>query len=158
LNVNSPVVGSVRLRLLPDGAVEYPDKWEAQNIITVDIPQLRNVPGANNGKIQFNKHAAAQLKAAWAEVEARGLLERVKTFQGSPTWKSVGENLSAHALCLSVDINSGLNPIGVVPPYVGELGSVRELVPIFQKYGFAWGGDWKVPDGGHFEVVRIVKP
>ena len=57
----------------------------------------------------------------------------------------------------SFDMNYEYNPSGVVPQAEGEIGSVRELVPIFQKYGFAWGGNWKVPDGGHFEVVRIVK-
>jgi|ERR1051326_1571647 len=155
---NSPVVGQVRWRLSPDNDVEYLDDWDTLNIISVEIPQLRDVSNANNGKIQFNRLAADQLKAAWAEVESKGLLNRVLTWQGSLARKPVGNRLSSHALGLAFDINYDYNPTGVVPALEDDVGSVRELVPIFQKYGFIWGGNWRVPDGGHFEVVRIVKP
>jgi hypothetical protein len=29
------------------------------------------------------------------------------------------------------------------------------LVSIFQRWGFAWGGAWLVPDGTHFEFLRF---
>jgi hypothetical protein len=142
---------------MENGTVEYLDNWDKNNIITVDIPQLRNVQGANNGKIQFNRLAANQLKAAWAEVEAQGLLDRVLSWQGSLARKAIGNRLSSHALGLAFDINIDANPTGVVPALQGDQGSVRELVPIFQKYGFTWGGNWSVPDGGHFEITKLVK-
>lgn len=152
------LVGPVRWRLASDGNVEYVNNWDVDNIVTVDIPQLKNVKNANNGRIQFDKQAAEQLKAAWAEVEAAGLLDRVLVWNGSFARKAVGGKLSSHALGLAFDINYENNPTGVAPPYPGETGSVRELVEIFQKHGFLWGGDWRVPDGGHFQVARIVKP
>jgi hypothetical protein len=158
ITVNNPVVGQLRWHSLPDGGVEFLDNWDALNIVTVDIPQLRTVRGANNGKVQFNRLAADQLKAAWAEIEAQGLLDRVLVWNGSFARKSVRGTLSSHALGLAFDINYDNNRSGFAPPYQDEAGSVRDLVPIFQKYGFTWGGSWNIPEGAHFQVVRIVKP
>jgi hypothetical protein len=28
-----------------------------------------------------------------------------------------------------------------------------DVVRIFRKHGFAWGGNWRMPDGMHFEWV-----
>jgi conflict system STAND superfamily ATPase/D-alanyl-D-alanine carboxypeptidase-like protein len=154
---NSSVVGEVHWRLSTDGTVEYLDNWDQNNIMTVDIPQLQNIQGANGGKVQFNRLAANQLKEAWAEVETQGLLNRVVSWQGSFARKAIGTRLSSHALGLAFDINIEANQTGVVPALQGDPGSVRELVPIFQKHGFTWGGNWTVPDGGHLEVTKLVK-
>ena len=32
------------------------------------------------------------------------------------------------------------------------------MVAIFQKWGFAWGGDWGYTDPMHFEMAQIVDP
>jgi hypothetical protein len=46
--------------------------------------------------------------------------------------------------------------LGVPPAKQGELGSVRELVPIANKWGFYWGGHFKErKDGMHFELANI---
>jgi len=38
-------------------------------------------------------------------------------------------------------------------------GSIRELVPFFEKNGFYWSGDYKRrPDGMHFDVSRLGLP
>ena len=53
---------------------------------------------------------------------------------------------SNHSFGTAFDINSDTNPQGKKPPAVGQPGSVRELVPIFEKHGFKWGGQF--PDTG----------
>ena len=36
---------------------------------------------------------------------------------------------------------------------VGEMN--RAVVSIFEKWGFAWGGDWRYTDPMHFELSEI---
>lgn len=67
--------------------------------------------------------------------------------------------LSDHAIGLAIDINPKQNP-WVHPsalnkfPYVpGEKGTIEkgdEIVSIFEKYGWSWGGNWRNPDYQHF--------
>jgi hypothetical protein len=67
--------------------------------------------------------------------------------------------LSDHAIGLAIDINPKQNP-WVHPsalnkfPYVpGEKGTIEkgdEVVAIFEKYGWSWGGNWRNPDYQHF--------
>ena len=98
------------------------------------------------------------MKEAWAEVEAKGMLDDVLSWEGSFARKAVQGRLLPHALGLAFDMNYDYNRTGFIPAGDAEVGSVRELVPIFQKHGFTWGGNWKVPDGAHFQVNRIQNP
>ena len=40
--------------------------------------------------------------------------------------------------------------------HVGEID--RDVVAIFKRWGFAWGGDWSYTDPMHFELREIVRP
>ena len=53
---------------------------------------------------------------------------------------------------LALDLNVPGNQRGTV----GEMD--REVVAIFKKWGFGWGGDWSYTDPMHFEMNRIVNP
>ena len=133
--------------------------WVGKNIVTVNVPQLAGTPtygGDCSGKIRFHKKAAAQLKAAWQEIEDAGLLGRVLQWGGSFVarhicWKPKNR-LSSHSWGIAFDINVPWNGYGATPPAAGEHGSIRELVPILEAWGFAWGGWFGTPDGMHFEA------
>lgn len=136
--------------------------WEAENIIKVHIPQLKNVKGLvpKDLHIKFHKLAAEQLQALWQEWEDKGLLHLVKTYAGSYVPRFIRGSrttLSNHAFGTAFDINVAWNGLGMVPALVGREGSVRELVPIAHKHGFYWGGHFKRKDGMHFEVAVIKK-
>ena len=47
--------------------------WEVANIVTVEIPQLRKVPG-NFSRMRWNKRGVEQLRSLWASWEKAGLL------------------------------------------------------------------------------------
>jgi len=130
------------------------DDWIASNLIDVHVPQLQKfVP---NGKIRFNKIAATALKEAFKEIEALTLLDRIVTWNGAFVPRLYfGSILSVHACGIAFDINTRWNLAGNAPTAKGEKGSVMELVPIFKKHGFKWGGLWpdRSQNGGHFEYV-----
>jgi hypothetical protein len=162
---NHPVVGRVRWRPLDGGAIEILDDWVEQNILTIEIPQLKSILAFGkpfNGLVRFYKGAVEQLRQAWEDVERHRLLDRVLSWDGSFVPRLVRGSTSRpsnHAFGTAFDINARWNGLGVTPPPAGVKGSVRELVPIFEKYGFFWGGNYRHrPDGMHFEVVRLGEP
>lgn len=159
-----PIVGHVRWRILPGSPnIELLDDWADKNLIRVHIAVLKGIPtygGRFSGDVLFYKYAVPQLLAAWHSVAQHGLMDRVLTWDGSFVPRLVRGSYSTpsnHAFGIAFDINAKWNGLGAKPPLAGEKGSVRELVPIFEKYGFTWGGHYKCrPDGMHFEVKRLL--
>ncbi len=151
--------GKFSFRVIPDsdGDVRILGNWTEENIVTVNIPQLRGVKGApGSGNIQFHKLAADQLKAMWGAWEEAGLIDPILGWGGSfvPRLVRGGASLSNHAFGTAFDINVPWNALGTQPALVGERGTVRELVPIANEHGFFWGGHYaKRQDGMHFEVA-----
>jgi hypothetical protein len=140
-------------------AITITDSWARNNVVSVHLQQLRGIVGAPDScRIQWHKRATSQLLDLWLAWEAAGLLPLVKTWAGSwcPRFvRGSRTNLSSHAWATAFDINAGWNPRGHAPAGIGSRGSVRELVPLAERHGFAWGGYWDVPDGMHFEVSRL---
>lgn len=67
--------------------------------------------------------------------------------------------LSDHAIGLAIDINPKQNPwvhpsaLNKFPYFPGEKGTIEkgdQVVKIFEKYGWSWGGNWRNPDYQHF--------
>lgn len=78
---------------------------------------------------------------------------------GSFNWRKIsGTNrLSAHSFGMALDLNTALGQywkwsgakVGAAHDYNNKYP--EELVAIFEKYGFIWGGKWHHFDGMHFE-------
>jgi hypothetical protein len=61
--------------------------------------------------------------------------------------------LSRHCWGIAIDLNVRANGYGVPLPQSGT-GSVMRLVPVFEQFGFAWGGRFTSGvDGMHFELA-----
>jgi hypothetical protein len=137
--------------------------WVKDNIIPVDIPELK--PVRASGQMEFHKKAAPQLQGLWKAWQAQDLIKLVLKFDGSfvprlirgaPLVKDFSK-LSNHAFGSAFDINAKWNPLGHTPALVGKEGAVRKLVPIANDYGFYWGGHFTSrKDGMHFEVAKIL--
>lgn len=142
-------------------AIRITDGWSVNNLVVVEIPQLKAVKGApSTGRVTINSKIANQFKALWQAWEDQGLLGLVTDFGG--TWvprfvRGSRTSLSNHSWGTAFDINVPANPLGAVPALVGKTGSVRKLVPTAQEHGFYWGGWYSNrPDGMHFEAVKIL--
>lgn len=171
--VDHPIVGRVRWRAqneVSGAPIELLDGFEPNNIDKILIPQLQGVldgrtdaPGdVFHGQLKFFRKAFNQLTAAFAEIEAQGLKDRIISFEGSFNARlqrrkhgGAVHTPSNHAFGTALDINADFNGQGDEPAQLGARGSVRELVPIFERHGFRWGGLFPTPDGMHFEVAQL---
>lgn len=135
-------------------AIRITNGWEKDNIISVSLPVI--------GDVMFHKAAAWQLKQLWTAWEAAGLLELVRSWDGSYVPRFIRGSttyLSNHAYGTAFDINAKYNPLGAKPALVGQTGSVRKLVELANQWGFWWGGHWGNgrTDGMHFEIAVVME-
>jgi len=139
----------------PD-AIEILGNWKEENIVKIEIPQLKKVKGG--APLLFHKKAVPQLLKLWEEWEKAGLLHLVESWFGSFSPRFVRGSrtaLSNHAYGTAFDINVPDNLLAHQPALVGQKGSVRELVPIANELGFYWGGHFPRVDGMHFEIAKL---
>jgi hypothetical protein len=137
-------------------AIKIDSKWYNENIEHVLLPTMG---GRTNYRVEFHKAGAARLRALFDEWAQDGLLDRVRTWDGSYAPRFIRGSktvLSAHAWGSAFDINARWNPLGCIPALMGKLGCVRELVARANELGFYWGGHFPGrKDGMHFELVRL---
>jgi hypothetical protein len=172
-----PIVTTERLRVLPNesevrrhfgdfnyqdiggGEIKIRGNWPAANIVTITVDELKHV--VRDGRIECHKAVAPSLKEAFGEVGRRNLTDRIVKWDGCwvprhMSWR-LDRPLSRHSWAIAFDINAQWNAYGEDPKAKGEFGSVAELVPIFESFGFAWGGFFRpdsARDGMHFEFCR----
>jgi len=149
--VHAPQVGNrENIRILND--------WESRNIVTVEVPQLRKVPG-NFSRMRLNKRVADQTLKLWAAWENERLLGRILSYEGAYVPRLIRgstTSLSNHAYGSAFDVNYYWNQLVKMPARTGATGGVRELVPLAHRFGFFWGRNFSRLDGMHFEVCRIL--
>jgi hypothetical protein len=91
-----------------------------------------------------------------------GLDDQIRTCAGTFVPRHKGRNpargLSVHSWGIAIDLNAQWNAYGTAPAALGNHGSTRELIPLFEAEGFAWGGYFEplsICDGMHFELARL---
>jgi hypothetical protein len=135
--------GEFAYRPAPGDAFEQDPAWQAENLVTVDLPII--------GTARCHRLVVGALDGALREVVDANLAALVDPagFAGcwNPRTTRGGTGISRHAWGVAVDLNAGANPTG--------LASVQDprLVAVFARWGFTEGSRWLVPDAGHFEYV-----
>ncbi len=134
--------------------------WEAKNVVPLTVPQLIGVKGAPaSGRIRVHRLVVGQCKALFQAWEDDGLVPLLQTWEGSFVPRYIRGNsktLSNHSWGTAFDVNYAWNKLGHLPALRGRPGSVRELVPRANQFGFFWGGHFSRHDGMHFEVARVL--
>lgn len=144
--------------------IEVLGDWREKNIVKIFISQLKGTKiygtAKSSGYCYFHRKVAQQMLDLWAAWEKEGLLHLVLQWSGSYSPRLIRGSktrLSNHAFGTAFDINVMWNGLGRQPALVGQKGSVRELVPIANDFGFYWGGHYRRrKDGMHFEAVKIL--
>jgi hypothetical protein len=109
------------------------------------------------GTVTGNKGMLPQLRAALNNIVQAGLASAIHPNQygGCYVPRYIGhdpsQGLSLHSWGMAVDLNVPENQRGTA----GHMN--RQVVAIFKKWGFAWGGDWHYTDPMHFEMDKVVK-
>ncbi|MQA83266.1 MAG: hypothetical protein GEV03_01200 [Streptosporangiales bacterium] len=139
--------GTFRYRWLPNGGLWIDPAFVRENIRTERVPIL--------GEVRCHRLMLPQLRGALQEVVDRGLANKIhpgeyggcfvpKGIEGSPG------AISLHTWGIAIDINVPGNLRGTS----GEID--RQVVAIFKRWGFAWGGDWSWTDPMHFELAGVL--
>ncbi len=146
-------LGEFAYRVNGDGSVSLDSGWLSRSITGGSVGGLRLQTGCHVG-------IRPALEAAMTEVVASGLSGTINyvdanraggcflaRFNRLTPDSSLGF-LSRHSWGMAVDTNTIGSCQGCAPPDM-DCRTVR----IFRKHGFAWGGNFLVPDGMHFEWV-----
>lgn len=143
----------------PRGAVKIDSAWSRANIVEIATPILAHL---HIGKLSVHKKAVEPFLSVFDKIKAAGLENRILTCGGTWVTRHMGWDparpLSTHSWAAAIDLNVEWNGYGAAPAALGAKGSVRELVPIFESEGFAWGGYFEpksLRDGMHFELSRL---
>lgn len=117
---------------------------------------LWNVPahmeiGQIPKRIYCNKDMVKPLERALTNLIERGLVSQLKTWDGcfNIRKKRGATSPSLHSWGVAIDVNAAWNRFGCSP------SCSKEFVKCFTDAGFHWGGEWRKPDGMHFQLAKI---
>jgi hypothetical protein len=128
----------------PGRAIRTGYSWSSEHIAVEEVPIL--------GRVRCHREIFGPLRAAMQELVDRGAAHTIDRRDYGGCWAprtQGGEHgpLSSHAWGTSIDFNVSDNFLGMEP------AQDPVLVEVMRKHGFAWGGEWLVPDAMHFELV-----
>ncbi|MCW2778622.1 MAG: family peptidase [Frankiales bacterium] len=138
--------GAFSYRYFPDGTIQPDRSWVDSNIVSGTVPIL--------GRVTCHRLMLPQLRGALQEVVDRGLSASLHTYDGCYVPRFIESNparsISLHTWGIAIDLDASTN-------YRGIKGTMDpQVVAIFKRWGFRWGGDWQYTDPMHFEMGAIL--
>ncbi len=134
--------------LFPDGVPTSKAEMERYLVeITVPIKDEDGVPSVM--QLRVHKDLTKEFMGAFQDMYAIGFPVRAEDTD-TYNWRSMasGRNRSHHSYGCVVDLNWNSNPMigvteGKYQPGVDPYSVTKQVVAIWKKHGFFWGGDWK---------------
>ena len=138
--------GAFSYRYFPDGTIQPDARWVRENIRSETLPIM--------GRVTCHRLMLPQLRGALQDVVDAGLSSSLKTFDGCYVPRFIERNpensISLHTWGIAIDMDASTN-------YRGIQGTMHpEVVKIFKRWGFRWGGDWTYTDPMHFELAALL--
>ena len=144
-------LGEPWYRINSDGSISMHPDWMAANLTDGRVLLDPFVPI----RAQCHVDVVGDLSAALADVAAAGLAGAIDVANANayggcynPRFSRLSGFLSRHTYGMALDTNTVSNCGGCRPPRMN-----CDVVRIFRRHGFAWGGNFRRPDGMHFEWV-----
>lgn len=115
-----------------------------------DVPTELEI-GVIPKKIYCNRDIVVPLIKAFTHLIETGFVDELKTWNGcfNIRKKITGRSMSLHSWGVAIDVNAAWNGYNKKPILS------KGFVQCFKDAGFDWGGDWKIPDGMHFQLIDI---
>lgn len=138
--------GAFSYRYFPDGTIQPDAGWVKANIKTETLPIM--------GRVTCHRLMLPQLRGALQAVVDAGLASTLTSYDGCYVPRFIERNpensISLHTWGIAIDMDASKN-------YRGIAGTMHpEVVNIFKRWGFRWGGDWKYTDPMHFELGALL--
>lgn len=146
------VFGAFAWSDLKGGSIRIDPDWVAHNIVSCRLVKANGTGG--DVKTQCHSMAKEPLERAFEELAQSGHWRLIDTFDGlwvprHMTWNPQ-RGLSSHSWGIAFDINAASNAYNG-----GTSAANRTLNETFNRYGFAWGGDWNgAKDSMHWELAE----
>lgn len=130
--------------------------WQGVNLAFCEVaPILKAFPVKKNSTARgfyCHKLLVSIFQTVFEEICLAGLSDEVKTFDGCFNIRKIrgsSNNMSLHSWAIAIDLNYKGNEFGNFKPEMSP-----EIIAIFKKYGFCWGGNFRRKDGMHFEYFN----
>ena len=130
--------------------------WSSANLSFCEVaPTLKAFPikkGSTSRGFYCHKLLVAVFQAVFEEIVLSGLTDEIKTFDGCFNIRKIrgsSTTMSLHSWAIAIDLNYKGNELGNKNPEMN-----RDVVKIFEKNGFYWGGNFNRKDGMHFEYFN----
>lgn len=133
--------------LFPNG-IPTSDAGMTQYLTTISVPVVDANGKQSTISLTVHRQLATEIKAIFEELNAMGFPVRGTDTAGY-AWREMAtsESISHHSYGCVIDLNWNSNPmIGVTGgeylPGTDPYSVTPQVVEIFKKHGFYWGGDW----------------
>ena len=140
--------GDPRPYIRDDGSVGR--AWEAR-MVPVKMPVPLPLGWDRSlfaGSVRVNRAIEDVVHETFLELAE--LWGRLRTYDGGYTFRLTrgGSRLSSHGYGAALDFDAPWNRLGQ-PPTLDS-----QIVRVFRRHGWTWGGKWKRPDGMHFQFGK----
>lgn len=126
--------------------------WAARNLVLVSFPSPLTL-SFDRSKVAtrclVHRLVRDRFEAVFTALDRADLWKPLETFGGTYAHRPIvgSSRLSTHAFGIAIDIDVLRNPFGS-PPTLSP-----HVVEIFRAEGFKWGGEFRRPDGMHFQFA-----
>jgi len=139
----------------------------ARLLVLWDVPAELEI-GVIPKRIYCNPEIVKPLERAFRNLIERGYVDELKTWDGCWNYRPIRgyekkyaalmkagkieeaiKLLSIHSWAGAIDVNAAENGLGVIPKLSAG------FVKCFTDAGFDWGGNFKRPDGMHFQLAKF---
>ena len=137
------------------GSIRIDSGWVSHNIVSCRLAKASG--GGADVLTSCHRLAKGPLEAAFASLAESGQWRLIDSFDGlwvprHMTWNA-RRGLSSHSWGIAFDLNAARNPYNG-----GTSAANRTLNETFNRFGFAWGGDWNgAKDAMHWELADLAK-